>query len=81
MRAEFTDDATDSMKGVGSISLWMPSRDVLELNDVLFVLGLKKNLLSISYMTDFLCRVAFKGHQCTISDCSLVSPRIMARGL
>jgi hypothetical protein len=42
MCMDLGDDATYSMKGLGSISLWMPSGDVLELNDVLFVLGLTK---------------------------------------
>jgi hypothetical protein len=59
----------------------MPSSDVLELNDVLFVLGLKKNILSVSCMIDLQCRVAFEGQQCTINDCSLASPRTLARGV
>jgi hypothetical protein len=41
-----------SMRGVGSISFQMPSGDVLELSDILFVPGLRKNLLSMSCMTD-----------------------------
>jgi hypothetical protein len=53
MSVELGDDATYPMKGLGSISFWMPSSDVLELNDVLFVPGLKKNLLSVSCMTIF----------------------------
>jgi hypothetical protein len=51
MSVELGDDATYPMRGVGSISFQMPSGDVLELSDVLFVPGLKKNLLSISCMT------------------------------
>jgi hypothetical protein len=81
MSVELGDDATYPMKGLGSISFQMPSGDVLELNDVLFVPSLKKNLLSISCMEDLQCRVAFEGQQCTISDCSLASPRTLARGV
>jgi hypothetical protein len=32
-------------------------------------------------MIDFQCRVAFEGQQCTINDCSLASPRTLARGV
>jgi hypothetical protein len=39
----------------------MPSGDVVELNDILFILGSKKNLLSVSCMADHQCRVAFEG--------------------
>jgi hypothetical protein len=39
----------------------MPSGDVVELSDVLFVPGLKKNLLSISYIADHQCKMAFDG--------------------
>jgi hypothetical protein len=81
MSVELGDDATYPMKGLGSISFQMPSSDVLELNDVLFVLSLKKNLLSVSCMTNFQCRVAFEGQQCTISNCSLASLRTLARGV
>jgi hypothetical protein len=59
----------------------MPSGDVLELEYVLFVPGLKKNLLSVSCMTYVQWRVAFEGQQCTINDCSLASPRTLARGV
>jgi hypothetical protein len=52
--------------------------DVLELNDALFVLGLKKNLLSVSCLVDHSCRVSFEGQQCTISDCCLASSRTLA---
>lgn len=41
----------------------MPLGDVLELSDVLFVLGLKKNLLSTSCMGKLRYRVAFE-RQC-----------------
>jgi hypothetical protein len=61
MSVELGDDATYPMRGVGSISFQMPSSDVLELRDVLFVPGLKKNLLSVSYMANVQWRVVFEG--------------------
>jgi hypothetical protein len=80
MRVKLGDDATYLVKEVGSISFWMPLGDVLELNDVLFVPSLKKNLISIFRMTNHQCRVIFERHQSTISHCSLASPRTLARG-
>jgi hypothetical protein len=46
---EFGDNATYLVRRLGSISFSTPSRDVLELNDILFVPGLKRNLLSIPH--------------------------------
>ena len=40
------------MKGIGSTSLELKSSGSIHLNDVLYVLGLKKNLLSISCLED-----------------------------
>jgi hypothetical protein len=47
----------------------------------LFVLGLTNNLLSVSCMTYLHCIVAFEGQECIISNCSLASPRTLARGV
>ena len=69
------------MRGVGSISFQIASSDVLELSDIILVLGLRKNLLSISCMTNVQWRVAFKGQQCTISDCRQANPKTLARGV
>jgi hypothetical protein len=46
----------------------MPLGDVLELNDVLYVLGLTKNLLLVSTMTDLKCVVEFDDKQVIIID-------------
>jgi hypothetical protein len=72
---ELGDDATYLMREVGSISFRTP------LGDVLFVLGLKKILISVSCMVDHQWRDAFEGQHCTINDCSLASPRTLDRGL
>jgi len=37
---------------MGSVSFCMPSGDVLDIDDVLYVLGLMKNLISVSTMID-----------------------------
>jgi len=66
---------------LGSISILSSSNDVLEMNDVLFVLGLKKNLYLVFYIIDFHFRVAFEGQQCTIIDFNLASPRTLVRGM
>jgi hypothetical protein len=47
---------------MGSIIFQMPSSDVLELSDMLFIPGLNKDLFSISYMAKLQCRVTFEGH-------------------
>ena len=52
MSIEFGDDATYLMREVTYISSLTPKSDVFELINVLFVLGLKKNNLSISCMVD-----------------------------
>jgi hypothetical protein len=78
---ELGDDATYLLRGVGSISFQMPSGDVLELDHILLVPSLRKNLLLVSCMTYIHWRVSFEGQQCTIRDCSLASPRNLARGV
>jgi hypothetical protein len=47
------------VKGVGTTSFQLESRDSLHMRDVLFVPGLKKNLLSISALEDRGYKVAF----------------------
>jgi hypothetical protein len=44
LRVELGDDVTCHVKGMGSISFWMSSGDVLELNDALLVPSLKKKI-------------------------------------
>jgi hypothetical protein len=52
MTVELGDDATYPMTGIAFISLQRPSSDVLELSDIILVPTLKKNLLSVSCMTN-----------------------------
>ena len=58
---ELNGDATYLVRRLGSISFQMLWDDVLGLNDVPFVLGLKKNRLSVSCMEDLRGVVEFDG--------------------
>ena len=49
MQVELVNDASYLMTRVGSISFHLPSSDFIELDDVLYVLGLTNNRLSIIY--------------------------------
>jgi hypothetical protein len=56
---ELGDNAKYAVKGVGTITLQLESGKSLHMRDVLFVPGLRKNLLSISTLEDRGYRVAF----------------------
>ena len=56
---ELGDDSTYKIEGVGSTSLQLVLGTVLHIDDVLYVLGLKKNLLSVSSLEDKGFRVLF----------------------
>ena len=53
------DDSKHAIKGVGEASLQLDSSNPLSIKDILFVQGLKKNLLSILVLEDKDFRVAF----------------------
>ena len=56
---ELGDDSTYKIEGVGSTSLQLESGTVLHIDDVLYVPGLKKNLLSVAGLEDKGYRVLF----------------------
>lgn len=66
---------------VNPISFYIPSTNILKLNDNLFLLGLEKIILLVSCMKDFQCRVTFEGKQCIISYYSLPHLRNFIRGI
>jgi len=70
IQVEFTGNDTYPVTIVDSILFQMPSGDVLELHDYLFIASLEKNLISISDITDLKCLVEFDDQQCTIRDYS-----------
>ena len=51
-QVELGDDSTYKIEGVGSTSLQLDSGTVLHIDDVLYVPGLKKNLLSVANLED-----------------------------
>jgi len=53
------DNKIYDVKGLGSTSLKLENGEKLHLNNILYVLGLKKNLISISCLEDKGDRVAF----------------------
>jgi hypothetical protein len=59
IQVELGDDATYPMTRIDPIFFKMPPCDVLELHDVLFVLGLTKNLLFVSVITNQKCKFEF----------------------
>jgi hypothetical protein len=59
LQVELGDNAKYAVKGVGTTSFQLESRKPLRMSDVLYVPGLKKNLLSISAMEDRGYAVAF----------------------
>lgn len=70
MQVELGDDATYPVVEVGSISSQMPSNDILELNGVLNVLSLTKNLLSILVMPN-------RGHMAEFNHEVLIQRRCL----
>ena len=51
------------------VSFYMPSSDVLELSDVLYVPSLTKNLLTVSNVTYLKCLTEFDNNKLIIRDC------------
>ena len=60
-QVELGDDSTYNIEGVGSTSLQLDSGTVLHIDVILYVPGLKKNLLSIAGLED-------KGHKVLFMD-------------
>ena len=59
LQVELGDDSKYAVKGVGKTSFQLETGDQLHMSNVLYVPGLKKNLLSISALEDKGYRVAF----------------------
>ena len=60
-QVELGDDTTYKIEGVGTTSLQLESGTVLHIEDILYVPGLKKNLLSVAGLED-------KGYQVIFMD-------------
>ena len=59
LRVVLGDDANYTMKRSGATSLQLESNDTLHISDVLYVLGMKRILVSISALEDKGYKVAF----------------------
>jgi hypothetical protein len=66
VQLELGDDAKYSVVGIGTIPFQLESGNSLDVNDVLFVFGLKKKLLSISVIEDKGFVVEFKNEKVLI---------------
>ena len=58
-QVELGDDTTYKIEGVGSASLQLDSGTVFHIEDILYVPGLKKNLLSVASLEDKGYKVIF----------------------
>jgi hypothetical protein len=72
----FGNDAPGKIKGKGIVSL---SNGKRKSQDVLFVEGLKHNLLSVSQVYDRGCEVVFTSKECRIK--SMDSGQLVAKGI
>jgi hypothetical protein len=72
----FGNDAPGKIKGKGIVSL---SNGIRKAQDVLFVEGLKHNLLSVSQVCDRGCEVVFTSDDCRIK--SVDSGQLVAKGI
>ena len=59
LRVVLGDDANYTVKGSRATSLQLESNDTLHLSDVLYVPGMKRNIVSISALEDKGYKVAF----------------------
>ena len=62
------DDSGYEIKGYGDIPVKLPSGDIKHLKNVLYVPGIKKNLISVSMITDQDMQVQFFKNGCVIKD-------------
>jgi hypothetical protein len=67
-QVELRDDKCYKIEGVGSISFRLESRARLHVDELLYVLGLKKNLLSVATLEDKGYWVIFKDMKALLSD-------------
>eukprot|EP00253_Pinus_taeda_P024209 PITA_24209 len=65
------DDSGYEIKGCGNIPVKLPSGDIKHLKNVLYVPGIKKNLISVSMITDQDMQVQFFKNGCVIQDSKL----------
>eukprot|EP00253_Pinus_taeda_P027305 PITA_27305 len=65
------DDSGYEIKGCGDIPVKLPSGDIKHLKNVLYALGIKKNLIFVSMITEQDMQVQFFKNGCVIQDSQL----------
>ena len=63
-------NASYMVKGIGQVAITSVTCSVITLENVLYVLGIRKNLISISAIATCGFRIVFDGHTCAIYDLS-----------
>jgi hypothetical protein len=59
VKVELCDDGTYDIKGFGSASFWLQSGNVFHIDEILYVPGLKKNLISVAVLESKGYSIAF----------------------
>ena len=79
LHLELGDNGKYVVKGMASTSFQLDSRDALHMSDMLFILGLKKNLLSISTLEDKGYKASFVDGQVLVwpKDSNMDSARVI----
>ena len=63
------DDIGYEIRGYGDIPVKLPNGKISHLKNVLYVPGIKKNLISVSMITDQDMQVEFFKTHCVVKDC------------
>ena len=62
------DNRAHQIKGYGDIPMTLPNGTVRHIRNVVYVLGIKKNLISMSTITDQNLKVEFFKNYCIVKD-------------
>jgi hypothetical protein len=73
------DDRSHEIKGYGDLSVTLPTSEVKQIHNVMYVPGIKKNLISVSTIANQDLKVEFVKSQCVVKDIQ-DHYKIIARG-
>ena len=62
------DDHSHQFKGYGDVLVTLPNGCVKQIHNVMYVLGIKKNLISVSTIIDQDLKVEFLKSHCVVKD-------------
>jgi hypothetical protein len=62
------DDRSHQVKGYGDVPMTLPNGCVKQIHNVMYVPGIKKNLISVSTITDQDLKVEFLKSHCVVKD-------------